>query len=171
MNVSNNKPDLHASEKVKMYRKCENALLTQMTKKRDGWNRLLRRKAKMIDDTDKQVEQLKIDASGLRRQFELHGSALPLATGRFASCVECAALLALFIDSPLVTESFSNPQMIWLVCPLVLYLLMRIWVLARRNEMHDDPVVFLMTDWRSQIMIGLGAVIMLGSQLLAPWVM
>lgn len=88
-------------------------------------------------------------------------------TSGFASVV----VLALFIDSPLVSESFSNPQMIWLVCPLVLYLLMRIWVLARRNEMHDDPVVFLMTDWRSQIMIGIGAVIMLGSQFLTPLVM
>ena len=88
-------------------------------------------------------------------------------TSGFASVV----VLALFIDSPMVSESYSNPQMIWLVCPLVLYLLMRIWVLARRNEMHDDPVVFLMTDWRSQIMIAVGAVIMLGSQLIGPWVM
>ncbi|MEP1208698.1 MAG: UbiA family prenyltransferase [Rhizobiaceae bacterium] len=87
-------------------------------------------------------------------------------TSGFASVV----VLALFIDSPMVAESFTNPQLIWLVCPLVLYLLMRIWVLARREEMNDDPVVFLMTDWRSQIMIGLGAVIMLGSQLLPPWV-
>jgi len=43
---------------------------------------------------------------------------------------------------------------------------MRIWVLARRNEMNDDPVVFLMTDWRSQIMIAAGAAVMLLSQLL-----
>ena len=87
-------------------------------------------------------------------------------TSGFASVV----VLALFIDSPMIAESFTHPQLIWLVCPLVLYLLMRIWVLARREEMNDDPVVFLMTDWRSQIMIGLGAVIMLGSQLLPPWV-
>jgi 4-hydroxybenzoate polyprenyltransferase/phosphoserine phosphatase len=88
-------------------------------------------------------------------------------TSGFASVV----VLALFIDSPMISESFTHPQMIWLVCPLVLYLLMRIWVLARRSEMNDDPVVFLMTDWRSQIMIGVGAVIMLGSQLMTPWVL
>ncbi|MEP0944101.1 MAG: UbiA family prenyltransferase [Rhizobiaceae bacterium] len=88
-------------------------------------------------------------------------------TSGFASIV----VLALFIDSPMIAESYTNPQMIWMVCPLVLYLLMRIWVLARRNEMNDDPVVFLMTDWRSQIMIGIGAVLMLVSQFMAPWVM
>lgn len=87
-------------------------------------------------------------------------------TAGFASVV----VLALFIDSPMITKNFANPQMIWLVCPLVLYLLMRIWVLARRNEMNDDPVVFLMTDWRSQIMIGAGALIMLGSQIMPPWI-
>ena len=70
----------------------------------------------------------------------------------------------------MITLNFANPQMIWLVCPLVLYLLMRIWVLARRNQMNDDPVVFLMTDWRSQIMIGVGALIMLASQFMPPWV-
>lgn len=87
-------------------------------------------------------------------------------TAGFASVV----VLALFIDSPMISQNFANPQLIWLVCPLVLYLIMRIWVLARRNEMHDDPVVFLMTDWRSQIMIGVGAILMLFSQLVTPWI-
>lgn len=82
-------------------------------------------------------------------------------TSGFASVV----VLALFIDSPAISQNYSNPQLIWLVCPLVLYLLMRIWILARRGEMNDDPVVFLMTDWRSQIMIVAGALVMLVSQL------
>ncbi len=87
-------------------------------------------------------------------------------TSGFASVV----VLALFIDSPLIAQNYHNPQLIWLVCPLVLYLLMRIWVLARRNEMNDDPVVFLMTDWRSQIMIFAGALVMIGSQFMPQWV-
>ena len=73
-------------------------------------------------------------------------------------------VLALFIDSPAIAENYLSPQLIWLVCPLVLYLLIRIWILARRNQMNDDPVVFLMTDWRSQTMIAIGAVLMLMSQ-------
>jgi hypothetical protein len=32
--------------------------------------------------------------------------------------------------------------------------------LARRNELDDDPVVFIMSDWRSQIMVAAGVVIM-----------
>jgi hypothetical protein len=28
----------------------------------------------------------------------------------------------------------------------------RLWVLARRGEMADDPLMFMMSDWRSQLM-------------------
>jgi hypothetical protein len=35
-----------------------------------------------------------------------------------------------------------------------------VWVLGRRGEMHDDPVVFIISDWRSQIVIALGAVLL-----------
>ncbi|MEM9677555.1 MAG: UbiA family prenyltransferase [Pseudomonadota bacterium] len=89
-----------------------------------------------------------------------------LSQGGMAAGFAAVVVLALFIDSPQVVANYSHPQAIWLVCPLVLYILMRIWILARRGEMHDDPVVFMMTDWRSQIMIAAGALIMFLSQIL-----
>lgn len=46
---------------------------------------------------------------------------------------------------------------------IVLYLTMRIWILARRNEMHDDPVVFIIRDWRSQLVAGFGALLLLAA--------
>ena len=88
-----------------------------------------------------------------------------LGQGGIASGFAAVVVLALFIDSPEVAESYNHPEFIWLVCPLVLYIVFRIWILARRKEMHDDPVVFLITDWRSQIMIVAGAIIMLASQI------
>lgn len=88
-----------------------------------------------------------------------------LSQGGMASGFAAVVVLALFIDSPEVAQSHSHPELIWLVCPLVLYLIFRIWILARREQMNDDPVVFLMTDWRSQIMIATGAFIMIASQL------
>ncbi|WP_319530283.1 UbiA family prenyltransferase [uncultured Cohaesibacter sp.] len=88
-----------------------------------------------------------------------------IAQSGLASGFAAVVVLALFIDSPQMTENYTYPQLIWLVCPLVLYLVLRIWILARRQEMNDDPVVFLMTDWRSQFMIAVGAVIMLVAQM------
>ena len=89
-----------------------------------------------------------------------------LGQAGLASGFAAVVVLALFIDSPSISQNYTYPELIWLVCPLVLYLQTRIWILARRGEMNDDPVVFLMTDWRSQIMIALGAALMLLSQIL-----
>ncbi|WP_312796431.1 UbiA family prenyltransferase [Tianweitania sp.] len=65
-------------------------------------------------------------------------------------------VLALYIDSSAVFEQYNHPYMVWPLAPLILYMIMRIWILARRDEMHDDPVVFILTDWRSQLMVGIG---------------
>ncbi|MEE9315405.1 MAG: UbiA family prenyltransferase [Rhizobiaceae bacterium] len=88
-----------------------------------------------------------------------------LGQSGIASGFAAVVVLALFVDSPQIAENYQHPEVIWLVCPLVLYLIIRIWILARRKHMHDDPVVFLMTDWRSQIMIAAGAILMLISQM------
>lgn len=66
-------------------------------------------------------------------------------------------VLALYIDSTEIRDLYPQPWMLWPLCPLVLYIIVRIWILARRNEMHEDPVVFILRDWRSQIMIAAGA--------------
>ncbi len=75
----------------------------------------------------------------------------------FASIV----VLALYLDSQAIYQLYAHPWMIWPLCPLVLYIIMRVWILAKRKEFNDDPVVFISTDWRSQLMVGLGALMML----------
>ena len=59
-----------------------------------------------------------------------------------------------------VRELYSHPWMVWPLAPTVLYLTMRIWILARRDELHDDPVVFIVRDWRSQIVVLIGAMML-----------
>ena len=80
-----------------------------------------------------------------------------IAEAGMASAFASALVLALYIDSSEVKQLYGNPWMIWPLCPIVLYLAIRIWVLARRGEMHEDPVVFLLSDWRSVMMVGVGA--------------
>ena len=83
-----------------------------------------------------------------------------------ASAFASVLVLALYIDSAEVQSLYAYPRMIWLLCPLVLYIIVRIWILARRGEMDDDPVVFIMSDWRSQIMVVAGVVLMLTAALI-----
>ena len=68
-----------------------------------------------------------------------------------ASAFSSALVLALYIDSDAVRELYPHPWLVWPLAPIVLYLTMRVWILARRDEMHDDPVVFIIRDWRSQL--------------------
>jgi 4-hydroxybenzoate polyprenyltransferase/phosphoserine phosphatase len=63
-----------------------------------------------------------------------------------ASGVGAALVLALYVDSSTVAELYTRPWLIWLVCPLFLYWIARVWLKAHRGEVHDDPVVFALTD-------------------------
>lgn len=83
-----------------------------------------------------------------------------VAQAGMASAFSSALVLALYIDSNEVRELYSHPWVVWPVAPIVLYLAMRVWILARRDELHDDPVVFIMRDWRSQIVILMGALLL-----------
>lgn len=74
-------------------------------------------------------------------------------------------VLALYVDSDNVRELYPHPEVIWFVCPLMLYLVTRIWVLARRGEMPGDPVLFAARDWRSQAMVALGAALLMAAAL------
>jgi 4-hydroxybenzoate polyprenyltransferase len=69
-----------------------------------------------------------------------------------SSAIASAVILALYVDSRASTGLYKTPQLIWLICPIVLYVLARLWVLARRGHMSDDPLVFVIKDWRSQLM-------------------
>lgn len=87
-----------------------------------------------------------------------------IAQAGMGAAFSAALVLALYIDSDAVRELYPHPWMVWPLAPIVLYLTIRIWILARRDEMHDDPVVFLISDWRSQLVIGLGAVLLFAAR-------
>jgi 4-hydroxybenzoate polyprenyltransferase len=77
-----------------------------------------------------------------------------------ASAYMAVLVLALYIDSEAVRDLYTHPEVIWLLCPLLLYLVTRIWLLARRDELHEDPVVFVIRDRRSQWLAGVGAILL-----------
>ena len=84
-----------------------------------------------------------------------------------ASAFSAAMVLAMYVHSNEVMSMYPQPALLWPLCPLILYMLLRIWVLARRSQMHEDPVVFIMRDWRSQLttIAGAGLVLLAAVQL------
>ena len=58
-------------------------------------------------------------------------------------------VVALYINSEKVGQMYAYPEILWLICPLLLYWIGRIWMIAGRGELHEDPVVFAMRDGTS----------------------
>jgi len=63
-------------------------------------------------------------------------------------------VLALYLSSRDVARLYSTPRWLWLLCPLLLYWISRLWILARRGEVHDDPVLHALRD---PVSYGVGA--------------
>jgi 4-hydroxybenzoate polyprenyltransferase len=62
-----------------------------------------------------------------------------------------ALVMALYLNSSEVAKLYSNPKLLWLICPLLLYWIGRIWILAHRGQLHEDPIVFALKDRVSYI--------------------
>ncbi|GJM12428.1 MAG: membrane protein [Pseudohongiella sp.] len=67
------------------------------------------------------------------------------------SSLIAVAVFAFYINAPATTQLYNDPVLLWSICPLLVYLLWRIWSLAQRGELDEDPVLFAITDRRSQI--------------------
>ena len=76
-----------------------------------------------------------------------------------ASSFASAIVFTLYMHSAEVVARYSNPEYLWFLCPLLIYALGRMLLLANRGVV-DDPVVFAMHDWRGWF-VGLGAVAVL----------
>ncbi len=70
-------------------------------------------------------------------------------------------VLCLFVSSDSVSELYENPMMLWAICPVMLYWISRVWLLARRGEIGDDPTAFAIHDapsYACAMLIGLVAI-------------
>ncbi len=75
-----------------------------------------------------------------------------------ASAFTAMLVLALYINTPDVLALYEEPRFLWILCPVLIYWLGRIWLLTRRGEMHDDPIVFAIRDRRSYLMAAIAVV-------------
>ena len=69
-------------------------------------------------------------------------------------------VLALYISSGKAEILYTRHQLIWLLCPLLLYWISYVWLIAHRGAMHDDPLVFTLKDRASRITLFLAGVVL-----------
>jgi hypothetical protein len=72
----------------------------------------------------------------------------------------CVLVLALYINSPQVVPLYRSPWVLWFLCPLVLYWISRLWIMAYRGTMNEDPVLFALRDRISYLVAVFGGAIL-----------
>ena len=77
----------------------------------------------------------------------------PLLVAGLASGALSVVVLAFYVDSTKSAMLYRHPQVLWALAPLLALWLGRVWQRARRGLMHDDPVLFALTD-RISLAIG-----------------
>jgi len=61
-------------------------------------------------------------------------------------------ILALYIKGDQVMILYKFPELIWITIPILLYWLMRMWFVAHKGKMSDDPIIFAIKDKNSYVM-------------------
>lgn len=103
----------------------------------------------------RQRGQLK--ASG--RGYQVDDLALLQSLGSASGYIS-VLVLGLYVNSPDISAQYSHPKYVWMLCPILLYWISRVWMRTHRGRMHDDPLVFALKD-RISLLTGLAAAIVL----------
>jgi 4-hydroxybenzoate polyprenyltransferase len=77
-----------------------------------------------------------------------------LAMFGISTGVAAVAAGAGFVASPQAHQLYARPQLLWALVPASAFWLLRLWLLAWRGQLEDDPVVFVVRD---RVGYGVGA--------------
>jgi hypothetical protein len=80
-----------------------------------------------------------------------------------AGCMS-VLVLAIYAADPAVTRLYRSPSVLILLCPLLLYWIVRSWFAAVRETLEDDPVLAAVRDPVSYIVLVAGALILLAAR-------
>ncbi|MCY4043487.1 MAG: UbiA family prenyltransferase [Cellvibrionales bacterium] len=100
------------------------------------------------------VELVKLALSGKEKTA---GRGYVASDSPIIAALGCAAgfigvlVLALYVNSSQVVELYAHEEFLWVACVILLYWISRMWLLAHRGEMDDDPIFFAIKDKASLI--------------------
>jgi len=91
------------------------------------------------------------------RGYKAGDRAVVLALGVGTGLV-CSLVMALYIDSPASRIYYAYPDFLWVLVVLVIMGTGRLWLIAGRGEMHDDPLLFVARDPASLALLAAAAI-------------
>jgi 4-hydroxybenzoate polyprenyltransferase len=68
-----------------------------------------------------------------------------------ASAYASVVVFALYINNPEIGHLYPHAHRLWLLTPVLILWISRIWLLVHRGKLDDDPVVFALTDSLSPV--------------------
>jgi len=95
-----------------------------------------------------------------RRGYQINDIEMVASVGPTSGYL-AVLVFALYINSETVAMLYHSPYLLWLVCPLLLYWITRVWFLAHRQQLLDDPVLFALKDGTSWFVIACISLFML----------
>ncbi|MDX1650186.1 MAG: hypothetical protein R3263_10065 [Myxococcota bacterium] len=79
------------------------------------------------------------------RDYSVDDAALLLAMGPACGYMS-VVILVLYVQSDKVVRLYGAPELLWLLAPLLVYWISRVWWIAHRGRMTEDPIVFTSRD-------------------------
>jgi 4-hydroxybenzoate polyprenyltransferase len=109
-----------------------------------------------------ELYRLRQQGGGLAPGREYRDSDLELLTlFGTASGFAASLVLTFYIDSERVQQFYRRPMFLWLLFPMLLYWVSRIWILVHRGQMDEDPLQFALKDRVTYIMAVIGSAVLL----------
>lgn len=115
-----------------------------------------------LSTAKRQTEIMKSIRSNAKRRiggrgYELEDAPLTLAYG-ISTGVASLVVLMLYTTNGVARNLYHQPNWLWAIPLLLLFWQMRIWLLAHRGQLNDDPIVFALKD-KWSLLIALGCAI------------
>jgi hypothetical protein len=63
-----------------------------------------------------------------------------------SSAYTAVAVFMFYIWAHEVSRLYRHSNRLWLITPLLIYWVSRVWLLASRGQLDEDPVIFAVTD-------------------------
>ncbi|MGD0775657.1 MAG: hypothetical protein ABSC05_22820, partial [Candidatus Solibacter sp.] len=60
-----------------------------------------------------------------------------------------------------VRELYRHPLVLWLLSPVYLYWVSRLWIRSSRGEIDEDPVLFVLKDPVTYVIVAISGAIMM----------